>query len=257
MLATQAPNGGLQAYRQAMSTSSTPRDSAGRPIDSAGRPVDDSTYTAPAARDDYTARTSGELAHSDALVLENRRFRGVKFGSAFFGWLTAFGAAALLTALVGAIGAAIGVNTGTTVDEAADAAAENAETVGIVSIIAVAVVLFVAYLAGGYVAGRMARFSGALQGLAVWLWGIVIALIIALLTMLAGARWDVFAAVDGFPRLPTDATTTGIISAIVAAAVSLGGAILGGVLGMRYHRRVDRLGVDERSTAATDGTRSY
>jgi len=249
MLATHRPNGRSRAYRQAMSTSSTPRDSAGRPIDSAGRPVDDSTYTAPAARDDYTARTSGELAHSDALVLENRRFRGVKFGSAFFGWLTAFGAAALLTALVGAIGAAIGVNTGTTVDEAADAAAENAETVGIVSIIAVAVVLFVAYLAGGYVAGRMARFSGALQGVAVWVWGIVIALLVAILSMVLGAQWDILANLDSFPRIPMadSATTTGIITAIVAALITLGGAILGGMAGMKYHRRVDNVGLgDER-----------
>ena len=41
-----------------------------------------------------------------------------------------------------------------------------------------------------------------------------------------------------------DATLTGIITAVVAAIITLGGAILGGILGMRYHRRVDRLGVD-------------
>ena len=228
-----------------MSTDDVPRDSAGRPV----RETTDTAYTAPVA--------PADLSHGDALVREKQRFGGVKFGSAFFGWLSAVGAVVMLTAVAGAIGAAVGIETGTTVEEAAEAASGDPETVGIVGAIVAAVVLFVAYLAGGYVAGRMARFSGALQGLAVWLWGIVIALIIALLTMLAGARWDVFAAVDGFPRLPTDATTTGIISAIVAAAVSLGGAILGGVLGMRYHRRVDRLGGDERSTAATDGTRSY
>ena len=55
-------------------------------------------------------------------------------------------------------------------EEAADAAADNAGTVGIVGAIIVAVVLLVSYYAGGYVAGRMARFDGAKQGLAVWLW---------------------------------------------------------------------------------------
>lgn len=247
MLATQALNGRLPAYRLPMSTSSTPRDSAGRPLDDAGRPIDDRTYAA----DDraYTAPVDRELAHSDALALENRRFRGVKFGSAFFGWLTAFGAAVLLTAVVGAIGAAIGVNTGTTIDEAADAAADNAETVGIVSIIAVAIVLFVAYLAGGYVAGRMARFSGALQGVAVWVWGIVIALLVAILSMILGAQWDILGNLDSFPRIPMadSATTTGIITAVVAAVITLGGAILGGMAGMKYHRRVDSVGLgDER-----------
>ena len=185
-----------------------------------------------------------DLPHGDALAQEKRRFGGVKFGSAFFGWLAAFGAVVLLSAVVGAIGAAVGIETGTTVEEVADAASDNPDTVGIVGAIALAIALFVAYLAGGYVAGRMARFSGALQGLAVWLWGIIIAIVVAIFTMLAGSRWDVLATLDGFPRIPMDATVTGIVTAVVAAVIALGGAILGGILGMRYHRRVDRLGVD-------------
>ncbi|WP_214467842.1 hypothetical protein [Microbacterium flavescens] len=185
-----------------------------------------------------------DLPHGDALDQEKRRFGGMKFGSAFFGWLAAFGAVVLLSAVVGAVGAAIGMETGTTVEDVASAASDDPQTVGIVGAIALAVALFVAYLAGGYVAGRMARFSGALQGFAVWLWSIIIAIVVALLSMLAGSRWDVLATLDGFPRIPMDATVTGIITAIVAALITLGGAILGGILGMRYHRRVDRLGVD-------------
>ena len=42
--------------------------------------------------------------------------------------------------------------------------------------IAVLVVLFLAYLAGGYVAGRMSRFDGARQGLAVWVIGLLVVL---------------------------------------------------------------------------------
>ena len=37
-------------------------------------------------------------------------------------------------------------------------------------VVVAAVVLFVAYVCGGYVAGRMARFDGIKQGLAVWGW---------------------------------------------------------------------------------------
>ena len=62
---------------------------------------------------------------NNVLEREQERFGGFKFGSAFFGWLTAMGTAVLLTALVAAIGAAIGMSTGGTVAEAADAAAEN------------------------------------------------------------------------------------------------------------------------------------
>ncbi|MCH6231928.1 hypothetical protein MK786_14345 [Microbacterium sp. CFH 31415] len=185
-----------------------------------------------------------DLSHGQALAEERNRFGGVKFGSAFFGWLAAFGAVVLLSAIVGAVGAAIGIETGTTVEEVADAASDNPDTVGIVGAIAIGIALFVAYLAGGYVAGRMARFSGAAQGFAVWLWGIVIAIVVALLSLAAGSRWDILSALDGFPRFPMDATVTGIITAVVAALITLGGAILGGILGMRYHRRVDRLGVD-------------
>ncbi len=37
-----------------------------------------------------------------------------------------------------------------------------------------------------------------------------------------------------------DATSAGIITAVVFALIAFGGAVLGGHAGMRYHRRVDR-----------------
>jgi hypothetical protein len=232
-----------------MSTDDYPRDSAGRPVheqDVAARPVYESDGTVPVNAANTPRHDS--FAREDVVARERERFGGIKFGSAFFGWLTAVGTVVLLTAVVGAIGAAIGFQTGTTVDEAANAAAKNVDTIGIVGAIAVAVVLFVAYLAGGYVAGRMARFSGALQGLAVWLWGVVIAIIVAVITLVAGQQWDILTNVNSFPRIPVSpdtATTTGIITAVVAAAITLGGAVLGGLAGMRYHRKVDRVGLGE------------
>ena len=113
-------------------------------------------------------------------------------------------------------------------------------------ITAVLVILFVGYLAGGYVAGRMARFSGAKQGLGVWLWAIVIAIVLAIVSAIAGAQWNVLANLDAFPRLPIgegELTTVGIVTAVLALVVSLGGAVLGGLAGMRFHRRVDREGL--------------
>lgn len=174
---------------------------------------------------------------------EKAEFGGFKFGSAFFGWLTAMGTTVLLTALVTAIGAAIGANTGTTVDEAADAALGVG---GIVAIVIIALVLLISYYAGGYVAGRMARFSGAKQGLAVWLWAIVVAIVVAIVSAIAGSQWDLLGNLDSFPRIPVTpetATVTGILTAVGAAIVTLVGAILGGLAGMRYHRRVDRVGL--------------
>ncbi|WP_223169404.1 MULTISPECIES: hypothetical protein [Microbacterium] len=182
----------------------------------------------------------------EVLRREEERFGGFKFGAAFFGWLTAMGAALLLTALVAAIGAAIGLTSPGAVQDAAEAAEENLGGATIISAVAIGLVLFLAYFAGGYVAGRMARFSGVKQGIAVWLWAIVIAIIVAIISALAGAEWDILAALDGFPRIPITpetATLTGILTAVGAAIVTLVGAILGGMAGMRYHRRVDRVGL--------------
>ncbi|MGR0219365.1 hypothetical protein [Agromyces sp. ZXT2-6] len=174
---------------------------------------------------------------------ERERFGGMKFGSAFFGWLTAVGVAVLLTTLLAATGAALGLGTlGEQVDEAA---AENAATIGIVGIIALVVILFVAYFAGGYVAGRMARFNGMKQGIAVWLWAVLIALVGAAIAAIAGSQYDVLANLNTFPRIPVtegDLTVAGIVTLVLVIAASLGGAILGGKTGTRYHRKVDAAG---------------
>ena len=178
---------------------------------------------------------------------EKEAFGGIKIGSAFFGWLTAMGTAVLLTALLAAAGTAIGVATGADVSSATDAATQDPQTVGIVGGIALLLIIFVAYYCGGYVAGRMARFDGAKQGLAVWLWALVVAIVIAVLGVIAGNEYDVLANLNSFPRLPVnegDLTTGGIIALLAVAAASLLGAILGGLAGMRFHRKVDDAGLD-------------
>jgi amino acid transporter len=171
---------------------------------------------------------------------QKEQFGGIKFGSAFFGWLAATGLVVLLTALAAAIGAAI---TGG-VDEAVDQTVSTPFGSVVVYAIVVLVILFISYYGGGYVAGRMARFNGAKQGLAVWLWAIIIAILAAVLGFILGS--NILADLNTFPRIPTNAeelTTAGIVTAILAAVVSLGGAILGGMAGMRFHRRVDRAGL--------------
>src|SRR5689334_1531409 len=104
----------------------------------------------------------------NALRAQQRdRFGGFSWGSDFFGWLAAAGLAGILAGLVAAAGAALGLTEGST------------DQVGVGGGIALAAVLFVAYIAGGYVAGRMARFDGTRQGLGVWPWGSLIAAAIA------------------------------------------------------------------------------
>jgi len=177
---------------------------------------------------------------------EKDEFGGVKVGLAFFGWLTATGTAVMLTALVAAAGTAVGVATNTDASTATTQAAQDPKTVSIVGAVALLVVLFVAYYCGGYVAGRMARFHGVRQGLAVWLWAVAIAALVAVLAALAGNQYDVLSKLNSFPRIPVsqgNLTTGGLIALVVVAAGSLGGALVGGLAGMHFHRKVDKAGL--------------
>jgi len=195
-------------------------------------------------RDDLNPPVSTSRRH-EVLERERERHGGIKIGSAFFGWLTATGTAVLLTALLAAAGTAVGLSTDTDVDDAASAAAEDPTTIGILGAVALLLVLFVSYYCGGYVAGRMARFDGAKQGVAVWLWALGIAVVVAVLGAVAGNEFNVLANLNSFPRLPIgegDLSTAGILAAIGVVVASLAGAILGGIAGMRFHRRVDRAG---------------
>ena len=72
--------------------------------------------------------------------------------SALAGVLVAYGAFAVLAALAGAAAAAIGLST--------DLSANNWAELGVGSAIVAAVVLLLAYLFGGYVAGRMCHRTG-------------------------------------------------------------------------------------------------
>ena len=122
----------------------------------------------------------------------------------------------------------------------------TAQTVGLVGAITLLVVLLLAYYCGGYVAGRMARFNGAKQGLAVWLWGVVMALVIAAVAAIAGTQYDVFAQLN-LPRLPVNegqVTAVGAIAIGAAILAALIGAVLGGLAGMRFHRKVDKAGLE-------------
>jgi hypothetical protein len=196
-----------------------------------------STPSSPAVSD------TAALDQRDAVGRQKDVFGGMKFGSCFFGWLTASGTAVLLAALVTGVGAVLGLSRNVDVTNPTPA---QTQSIGFIGGIVLLAIIFVAYLAGGYVAGRMARFNGLKQGLGVWLWAVIMAVLIGIGGWLAGAQFDVLAQVNSFPRLPLNEgtlTTGGIIVAVGVVAASFIGALLGGLAGMRYHRRVDRAGL--------------
>jgi magnesium-transporting ATPase (P-type) len=203
-----------------------------------------------ASAENTSGASTPKSRRNDVVAAEKERFGGIKFGSAFFGWLTAIGLTVILSALAAAIGVGVGASNSSSATDAANQAQENAQTIGIVSGIVLAVILFLAYYCGGYVAGRMARFDGAKQGLAVWLWGIIIAIVLAILAAVAGDQFNVLSSLQGAPSIPVDGsalTTGGLIALAIAILVPLIAAILGGKAGMVFHRKVDQVGIDHQS----------
>jgi amino acid transporter len=143
------------------------------------------------------------------------------------------------------VGVTQGVNT---VEQASSQIqGQDPQTVGLVGVILLAVVAFVSYYGGGYVAARMSRFDGPRQGFAVWLWAVVVAVVVAIVAAVAGARFDVLSTLNAFPRLPVnqgDLTATGILALLLLLAITLVGAVLGGAAGMRYHRKLESAEVE-------------
>jgi MFS family permease len=181
----------------------------------------------------------GEEAARTRRARQREEFGGVSWTCAFFGWLVSVGIAAILLGLLSAAGAAFGLG------DVSDAEAEaNAETIGIVGAVLLLLVLGLAYYLGGYVSGRMSRFDGARQGLAVWGIGLVVTIALAVFAALFGSEYNVLEQLN-LPRIPIDegSLTVGAVIALVAVLVgTLLAAAVGGKTGERFHRKVDRAG---------------
>ncbi len=179
-------------------------------------------------------------ATADRHGAEERRkeaYGGLNIGASFFGWLVAVALTILLTGILSAIAGASYENLNLTPGDAKGAAGTVALTTGI----ALLVVLMIGYFAGGYVAGRMSRFDGAKQGIGVWVIGLVVTIIVAIIGAVAGSQYNVFKYVPTIP-IPTDTlTTSGIIALVVVLLGTLLAAIVGGKVGQRYHTKVDRI----------------
>jgi hypothetical protein len=151
--------------------------------------------------------------------------------SVLAGVLVAYGAFAVLAALVGAAAAAIGLTT----DQA----------LGVGSAIAVAILLLVAYLFGGYVAGRMARRAGLVNGLAVFVLAVVLVAVVAAIAASQADADTVQANLRslGIPTTGTEWGKIGSLAGIGSLAAMLVGALVGGVLGERWHTKLTRRAV--------------
>ena len=180
-------------------------------------------------------RAQGDVGVREA----HARFGGIDVPASLVGMLTALATLLILGGLASAAIGAFGYQTG--LDR------EDIEEVTIGGLIAALVVLFLAYLIGGWAAGRMARYDGARNGLMTVVWTLILAAILGGLGAWLGDEYDVLQRFELPQWFSEDAfTTSAIVSGLAGLAAMLIGGLLGGGWGERYHRRADATIVSTR-----------
>jgi hypothetical protein len=177
---------------------------------------------------------------------------GVSFGAILTGVVVAFGALSLLLALAGGILAATD-----TIDEVTSVSGEDAVTAGAVTGVVLVVAWFLAYMWGGYTAGRMGRGAGFLNGLLVPIVAVLLLLAVGAIASALGAEAELNNPLDNV-RLPVEESNlvdigTGLgIAVLVAMGL---GSIIGGMLGARWHTKLERRVAEKRLGHAADERR--
>lgn len=171
--------------------------------------------------------------------VQEKPMPGFSLGATFLGWCVA---SFLTFVFLGLVGLAVtpqvleAMNGSITVGEAQQA--------GIITAIGALLAIFIAYLIGGYAAGRISLWRGMLHGAIVPVWTILVAILSAVLAAVTTTNFTfvVPAGVD-----VGDLTAAGVLAGVITLAAMFGGAILGGLLG----QRVDVREIDEYSTRRT------
>lgn len=173
------------------------------------------------------------------------RFGGIDTPAALGGMLAMLGMLVFVAALIGAGAGSLSYQLNAF---DVDGNLQEIEVVGVV--IAGLVVLMSAFV-GGWVAARMARFDGAINGLGSALWLLALVAVFAALGAFIGQEFNAFQRAglpDWFTQLSADdVTAEAIIGAVVGVVLLLGGAVVGGVVGDGYNRKVDSALTDRRA----------
>lgn len=163
------------------------------------------------------------------------RVGGTNWGAGFFGWLVAVAVAVLLFAALVAVLVAL--------DKLGVVPTGGGPVVSVTAWGLGLGLLLVAYYTGGYVAGRMSRFNGGLQGLAVWIVGLLPTSAAVGLGLELGQLHDLVGRL-GAPAFQSGGQELLVRDLAVVVCVVVGPllvAVVGGRVGCRYHHKVDEL----------------
>lgn len=167
------------------------------------------------------------------------RYGGFDWLATFLGFAVAIFFTIVFLGMVGAIVGAVGFQLHTPVPKIGSSITGTTQQLGIGALVGSLVAAFLAYLIGGYTAGRLARFEGVKNGIGVVLWTVVVGIVLGILGAILGNKFDVAKQLHLHIDMNT-LTATGLISLGVTLVVILLAAALGGLLGERYHRTIDR-----------------
>ena len=169
-------------------------------------------------------------------------YGGVDWLASFIGFIFALVAGSFFSLVAGVVVAPLGVSM--------DLAGSEIGPAAITGLVLVAILVFLTYFFGGYVAGRLARFDGGRNGAMLLLWTGVTVLVLALINaVLSGFLPEgisenidsliqnfLFSTIGGLSGLGI----AGVLIFVGALLVALVGGFLGGRLGSRYHAEIDR-----------------
>lgn len=163
---------------------------------------------------------------------------GLSLMSVLAGVLTAYGTFAIVAAIVGASISGSGVDT--------DFRTNDWTGSGAIAAAASAATLLIAYLFGGYVAGRMARRNATLHGIAVFLLSLIAGAAAGAVVSLVGDNDELKSNLQsiGVPTSTDQIKGVAIAGAAVSLAAILIGSVLGAMLGERWHTKLARRAVD-------------
>ena len=194
--------------------------------------------TAGTSGDTVTVRTISSV-RSDRRAELRERYGGFYWGTDFIGFAVATFFTIVFLGIIGAAAGGVGYQVGAPLPKLGHAVSSTTQTIGISAAVASLVALFIAYIIGGYTAGRMARFDGAKNGIGVVLWTIIVAVLLGAAGTALGTRFNVASQLHLKLNSATW-TTAGLLALAIALVVMVIGAVLGGVMGERYHRKIDR-----------------
>lgn len=188
-----------------------------------------------AVAEEMPARDEPVIVHREPVVVSPARRGVVSLGSVVTGMLVAVGAFVIFSAVAGAL--IVDMTTAGGVDTI-----DTPTSFGLAAGIGFVVAQLLAYMWGGYAAGRMARTHGTMHGLLVPVAWLLIGGITAAVVAAMGYRADLNMPF-GDARFAVDPELRGEVAiglGVVTILAMLIGGMLGGMLGERWHRRAER-----------------